>query len=139
MKLCLLALNADNFGIFEGCVVAVTGIFTVIIILALIAIVISIAASIIYKVEHRGEKKVLRKTVKTAPEPVPAPAPQPAAQAEPEKAETFDDKELIAVITAAIAASLGTSSDKLIVRSFRKSTNWHKEAIHEQRQHTIVI
>lgn len=36
------------------------------------------------------------------------------------EANVTDDLELVAVITAAIAASLGTSSDKLQVRSLRK-------------------
>lgn len=37
------------------------------------------------------------------------------------KEELADDTELVAVITAAIAASTGTSSDGFVVRSIRKS------------------
>ena len=49
--------------------------------------------------------------------------------AEPAKAEDkdyIDDRELVAVITAAIAAYQGTSTDDLIVRSIKraKKQNW---------------
>ena len=49
--------------------------------------------------------------------------------AEPAKGEDesyMDDRELVAVITAAIAAYQGTSSDGLVVRSIRraKKQNW---------------
>ncbi|MDO4273331.1 MAG: OadG family transporter subunit [Eubacteriales bacterium] len=48
---------------------------------------------------------------------IPAPAPVPAVEAvEP----AADDTELIAVISAAIAASEGTSTDGFVVRSIRK-------------------
>ncbi len=139
MKLCLLALDATNFGVGDGVVVAVTGILTVIFILAVIAVIISVIANIIYQIEHRGEKKILRKTVRTETAPVAEKPAEVRKDAEEETAPARDDSELIAVITAAIAASLDTSSDKLIVRSFKKSANWHKEAINEQRKHTIVI
>lgn len=38
----------------------------------------------------------------------------------------MDDLELVAVITAAIAASQGTSADGLVVRSIKKVNNWRK-------------
>ena len=38
-----------------------------------------------------------------------------------EKEELADDSELVAVITAAICAATGTSSDGFVVRSIRKS------------------
>lgn len=40
-----------------------------------------------------------------------------------EEAELVDDLELVAVITAAIAASTGTSTDGFVVRSIRRSNN----------------
>ena len=45
-----------------------------------------------------------------------------------EEEELVDDLELVAVITAAVAASMNTSVDNLVVRSIkRKSTNkWSK-------------
>lgn len=48
-------------------------------------------------------------------------ATQTAAEVAPTvETKVQDDLELVAVITAAIAASLGTTSDKLQVRSLRK-------------------
>ncbi len=58
-----------------------------------------------------------------------APAPAPAAPAAPvaEEEDLTDDLELVAVITAAIAASEGTSSDGFVVRSIKKSNRrWQK-------------
>ena len=46
--------------------------------------------------------------------PVPAPAPA-------EEEELTDDLELVAVITAAIAASENTSADGLVVRSIKRA------------------
>jgi predicted house-cleaning noncanonical NTP pyrophosphatase (MazG superfamily) len=50
-----------------------------------------------------------------------------AAQEE-ETEELSDDLELVAVITAAIAASEGTSADGLVVRSIKRARNsqWKK-------------
>ncbi len=45
-------------------------------------------------------------------------------QQQPNQPEN-NEEELIAVITAAIAASINTSADKLIVRSFRKVSSWN--------------
>ncbi|MDY3250973.1 MAG: OadG family protein [Candidatus Choladocola sp.] len=61
----------------------------------------------------------------------PAPAPAPAAPvAEPAVVEEdlTDDLELVAVITAAIAASENTSSDGFVVRSIKKANkrNWQR-------------
>ena len=49
-----------------------------------------------------------------------AAAPAPAAPAPVAVQETADDTELIAVITAAIAAAEGTTTDGFVVRSIRK-------------------
>ncbi len=57
-----------------------------------------------------------KKTAKSAaPAPV-APVPVPVAAEEP----LTDDLELVAVITAAIAASTGTAADGFVVRSIRR-------------------
>ncbi len=52
------------------------------------------------------------------------------------KTSGVDDKELIAVITAAIAASLGTSSNGIIIKSLRRSgasiPSWGLEGRNEQ-------
>ena len=59
-----------------------------------------------------------------APKPIPpAPVQTPAVQNAPEET---DDRELVAVIAAAIAAAENTSTDSFVVRSIRKAnkTKW---------------
>ena len=52
--------------------------------------------------------------------PKAAPAPAPAVPAAPVEEELTDDLELVAVISAAIAASENTSTDSFVVRSIKK-------------------
>ena len=64
-----------------------------------------------------------KKNEKAAPAPAPARAPAPAPAAAPAPVQTEDlmeDAELVAVISAAIAAYQGTSSNGLVVRSIRR-------------------
>ncbi len=138
MNLYLLALDTSNFSLGDGGVVALVGFCTVLILLGLIAIVISVAGKIIYAIEHFGEKTVIRKQKKTEATPA-ATVPKTTAAPAAAPVQAQNDSELIAVITAAIAASLNTSEDNLIVRSFKKSKTWQKEAIREQREHVTVI
>lgn len=65
---------------------------------------------------------------KDEPAAVPAPAAAPAAVAAPAEEDLTDDLELVAVITAAIAASGTTSGDGFVVRSIKKANkkNWQK-------------
>ncbi len=66
---------------------------------------------------------------KNAPVEAPKAAPAPAAAAPvAEEEEYVDDLELVAVITAAIAASENTSSDGFVVRSIKKANkrNWQR-------------
>lgn len=67
-----------------------------------------------------------KRSKKNAPAPAPAPAAAPAPVVEEE--ELTDDLELVAVITAAIAASENTSSDGFVVRSIKKANkrNWQR-------------
>ena len=53
-------------------------------------------------------------------EPAKAPEAPAVIETVPEE-EMTDDLELVAVITAAIAASMGTSSDGFVVRSIRRT------------------
>ncbi len=56
-------------------------------------------------------------------EPVSQPVPAPAVETVPEpEADPADDLELVAVITAAIAAAEGTSADGLVVRSIKRAS-----------------
>ncbi|GKX30148.1 hypothetical protein SH1V18_26280 [Vallitalea longa] len=85
----------------EGVIALISGMGIVFAVLILIAFVIWM-----FKFIKQPEKKEVV---------VPQAAP---VQAEPE--EETDDLELVAVITAAIAASLNTTTDKLQVKSFRR-------------------
>ena len=51
----------------------------------------------------------------------PAAAPAPVAAPAAEEEELVDDLELVAVITAAIAASTNSSTDSLVVRSIKRA------------------
>lgn len=96
----------------------ILGMGTVFVVLIFISFVISL-----FKYIPVLEKK-FRKSPKEAPA---APAPKPAAPAPAEvPADETDDTELVAVISAAIAAAEGTSADGFVVRSIkrRKSNKW---------------
>ena len=93
------------------------GMGTVFVILIFIAFIISrfkYIAKLEAWIRNRGQKKEVQA--------VPAAAAVEETVAEEE--DETDDLALVAVITAALAASLETSPDKLIVRSIRrKNTN----------------
>lgn len=101
----------------------VLGMGTVFIVLIFIAFLISL-----FKYINKAETYFAnRKQAKEQDAFVPVnPANAPIVMDEPE--ELVDDLELVAVITAAVAASMNTSVDNLVVRSIkRKSTNkWQK-------------
>lgn len=89
----------------------VIGMGTVFIVLIFISFVISLLPKVTGLVENAGKKKAAD---------VPAEAPKAAAPAVAEE-ELADDLELVAVISAAIAAYTGTSSDDFVVRSIKRS------------------
>ncbi len=61
----------------------------------------------------------------SVPAPTPSPAPA-AAPVEEEAVEASDDLELIAVITAAVAAAMGTTAtDGFVVRSIKRRSGNH--------------
>ena len=78
-------------------------------------------------------KKVFYKEPETAQKAAPA-QPAKAAPATP-PAKAMDDKELIAVLTAAVAASLNTSTYNLQIKSYRRVGNsapaWNKAGLQE--------
>ena len=95
-------------------------------VLILISLIIS-CFNFIPAIERKfGKKKAAEQ--KAAAPAAPAAAPAPAAPAK--AAEAADDLELVAVITAAVAASMGTTStDGFVVRSIkRKSSQKWKRA-----------
>ena len=94
------------------------GMGSVFAVLILLAFIISLF-KYVSVFENRGKAK------KDAAEKAAAPAPAPVAPAAPAPA---DDLQLIAVITAAIAAAEGTSADGFVVRSIKRRSNnkWKK-------------
>lgn len=97
----------------------VMGLVIVFVALAFLAFLISKLHYIPEMIEGRSKKN--------APVPAAAPAPVVAAPVVEEE-EYVDDLELVAVITAAIAASENTSSDGFVVRSIKKANkrNWQR-------------
>lgn len=93
------------------------GMGTVFIVLIFISFVIALLPKLTGMFEGKNKKAEAPK------EAAPAPAAVPAVEE-----ELTDDLELVAVISAAIAAYTGTSSDDFVVRSIRRSTanKWKK-------------
>ena len=89
--------------IYEGLTYTVMGICVVFLVLVIIMLVIK--AMELIAVEKKHEEKVAEKVVL----PVVEQAPKAA-----------DDTELIAVITAAVAAAMGTKANGLVIRSYKK-------------------
>ena len=75
----------------------------------------------IEKFQNVGKKKA----AEAAPKAEEAPAPA-IAQSEAADEDFADDLELVAVISAAIAAYENTSGDSFVVRSIKKSNKWHR-------------
>lgn len=98
----------------------IIGMGTVFVILIFISLVIALLPKLTGMIENFGKKK-------EAPAAAPA-APKAASAAPAEVEELADDLELVAVISAAIAAYTGTSSDGFVVRSIRRSdkNKWKK-------------
>ncbi len=79
-------------------------------------------------------KVIFYKTPKKTAAPVQA-APAPAPAEEAAVSDEPDDEELIAVLTAAVAASLNTSTYNLKIKSYRRVNNsvpaWNKAGVTE--------
>ncbi len=98
---------ATSFAAFlNGFSVFFTGISIVFVALFLLIFLITVVGKCVTALE----KKTKKTDVKVA---------KPITQVVPEQT-LLDDKELVAVITSAICATLGTTSDQLIVRSLRQ-------------------
>lgn len=75
----------------------------------------------IEKFQNVGKKKAAEEAPKAEEAPAPA-----NAQSEAADEDFADDLELVAVISAAIAAYENTSGDSFVVRSIKKSNKWHR-------------
>ena len=98
----------------------IIGMGTVFVILIFISLVIAALPKFTGMIENFGKKKEAAAPAPAAKAPVAAPAVV--------EEELVDDLELVAVISAAIAAYTGTSSDGFVVRSIKRSTTnkWKK-------------
>lgn len=105
--------------ISEGLVTLVIGMSVVFIALLILVVILETSGKFFGNLrKHTAAKQV------NTPAPVVAAVPVD---------RQIDDLELIAVITATIAASMGTSSDNLQVRSLRKTNNvWRTAGRKEQ-------
>lgn len=110
-----------------GAVVAVIGLAVVF--LGLVLIIASIYAISWVLKKLTGEKK--EKAPKAEVAPAPASAAAPVAEPVVEEISVTDDIELIAVITAAIAAMDGGNKN-FVVRSVRRVSGWKNAARAEQ-------
>lgn len=117
-------LHPENIDM--GIMITVLGLVVVFMVLIIIFLILTIFAMIV-----RDKKKPVA-APKPSVRPVPPTIPVKTENSSQEE-ETIDDKELVAVITAAIAASMGSSTDKFIVRRIRRTGSWNKEAIEEQQ------
>lgn len=98
--------------LIEGLTATISGVATVFIVLILIAFLISQLRHLNKLGRKRENNTAARNTIEST-----STAHLPRVI----KAEDLvDDLELVAVITAAVAASMNTSTDKLIVRSIRR-------------------
>lgn len=115
--------------LIQGLTATISGVLTVFLVLILIAFIIGSLQYIINPKKTIERLREARATKKRALEKQTREmAETGVAKVEPQNTNT-DEKVLVAIITASIAASLGVSSDKLIVRSIRRAdTNrgWHR-------------
>lgn len=88
------------------------GMGTVFLVLIFISLLISC-----FKFIKVFEDRMKAKEAAAAPAPAPAPVAAPVVEEE----ELVDDLELVAVITAAIAAATNSSTDGLVVRSIKRA------------------
>jgi len=108
----------------QGLQTTVLGMLIIFAALIILMLAINIMKAIFYK---DPKKSAAKKT--TEVQQTPTAAQTPAA------VEAQDDEELIAVLTAAIAASLNTSTYNLKIKSYRRIENrtpaWNKAAVRE--------
>ena len=99
----------------QGAEVAAVGLIIVFSVLIILMLVMMLMKVIFYKPESKQKPQ-------SAASPAPAPAAQPA--------QSIDEAELIAVLTAAVAASMNTSTYHLNIKSYRRiddaSPAWNK-------------
>ena len=105
----------------EGAITLVLGMGTVFAVLIFLWIIIAAVGKAIGVTQKTAEKKVAKPEPAPASAPVAAPAPVAPVQSD------LSEAELVAVMTAAIAAFGGESAaTRIRIRSVRRTTNWNK-------------
>lgn len=117
----------SKFG--EGLTVTLVGLSVVFLGLIIIIAMIYLFSAV-FKIFNKNKRAAA-----PAPKAVPAPAAAPAPAVEEPAAES-DDNELVAVITAALAAYMADENvpddRKLVIRRIRKVNSWNNAAREEQ-------
>lgn len=115
-----------------GLVTTILGFGVVFAVLILISFILIIFGRIMVAATQKEEK--------TSAKPLPVPV-KSVSDVVTESQNLTDDRELVAVITAAIAVNMGdeVSPDRLVVRSLKrvKKSSWKNEAIYEQQNNVI--
>ena len=105
-----------------GLQTTVVGLAIVFGVLAILMLVLVLMKKVFYREPAKAQKPA-----PAAPAATPVPVQTPA--------KTMDDGELIAVLTAAVAASLNTSTYNLQIKSYRRVGNsapaWNKAGLQE--------
>ncbi len=105
-----------------GGLTTVVGLGIVFGVLLILMIVLNLFKFIFAREPKKVKKTVENQKVETAPVVA-------------EETDAFDDEELIAVLTAAVAASLNTSTYNLQIKSYRrvddKRPSWNREGLRE--------
>lgn len=112
--------------LLQGVSTTVIGLVIVFSVLAILWGVLVLMRKLFYK---EPDKKAAKSAAK------PAPVAAPAAPAAPVKQDTMDEGALIAVLTAAVAASLNTSTYNLQIKSYRRIGNsapaWNQAGLND--------
>lgn len=124
-------MGGNNLNVMtEGLVVTVLGVGIVFIVLLVIMGILSIF-NLVAKINAAAAAKASDEKT-----PVPAAVPVPAAkETVPVQQDLMQDTELVAVITAAIAAASAGSTegtDGLVVKSIRRIGAWNAESLSQQ-------
>lgn len=109
----------------QGLTATISGVLTVFLVLILIAMIIG---SLQYIINPKKTYELWREKKKATAAKVAKEKNETNALAELNTESTdaqIDDKELVAVITATIAATLGVSSDALVVKSIKRTHSHH--------------
>ena len=110
----IVVVGAQKVGLVEGLSTFAVGMGVVFLALILLVILLEMSGKFFANLDKKEAAKKQSTQVVVVPEVI---APEIVGTPE------IDDLELIAVITATIAATMGTSADNLQVRSLRKTNS----------------